>query len=133
MKINAVCKTPDPEGRRKVLQAIYDKHGTYEKCAKSCKVSKHTFWDWCVRYDVRTVPEYKKERPEMVGTRGPSTDWGAIKRRMGYVSLKALITYCRKHYTYKEAADKLTVSTRTYYNVLKYYGMINDESQHYRG
>ncbi len=125
MKINEVCKTPDPEGRRNVIQAIYDKHGTYEKCAKSCGVGRHTFWGWCVKYGVKTNTEYRKVRPELSGKRGPYTDWDGIKKRMGYINLKALLTYCKQHYTYLKAADQLGVSTRTYYKALKGHGLIN--------
>lgn len=124
MKINKICKTPDPEGRRLALQAIYDKYGTYEKCAKKCGVVKDTFWAWCRRYGVQVNAEYRKERPYLKGKRGPSVDWDSIKKRMGYVNLKSMLSHCKLKYTYVQAAKLLGVSTQAYYAILKDHGLV---------
>lgn len=104
MKINAICKTPDPEGRRKVLQAIYNRCGSVEKAARKCQVDKGTFSRWCTKYGVKTDRTRKTSRV---------IDWNGMAEYKGFSSVGKMIRYYLDNYHYSEIYIALGVSYPT--------------------
>ena len=123
-KIYGVCGTRDPEEISKKLKEIYDESGCKTRAAKKMGISKFTLYQWYKKYNVDVPTEYPKTRPDTRGKRGYTVDLNAIKSRLGYDSLKSMLTYCDNQYTYIEAADVLGISTSTYKKLRKDYGFI---------
>jgi len=118
MKINAICKTPDPEERRKVLQALYDKYGTVTKCAKALNVEIATFSRWGKKYGVK-VDRKKTPRKHIKKHKETYIDWKSLANYAGYENVKSFLEYYLKHYGItQKAASLIGVALVTYRKAL---------------
>jgi transposase len=123
-KIYGVCGTRDPEEIAKKLKEIYYKVGSKDKAAKKMGISKMTLYQWYAKYKVDVPPEYPKTRPHTRVKRGYYVDLNAVKNRLGYKSLRRMLTFCDNKYTYLQAAEVLGISTGTYRKLRREYGFI---------
>ena len=126
MKINAVCKTPDPEGRRKVLQAIYDKHRTLKKAGKACGVDEGTFCRWCKRYGVETKSRGYKRNVLVKGNSGDSIDWEGMAEYLGFKHPRDMLKYYTTNYSNADALKELGVTSPSYWRAIKAVGIKNN-------
>ena len=123
MKINAICKTPDPDERKQILQSLYDECGTVTGAAKKAKVTPATFCIWCSKYGVETKGKgnFNRKKNKTRGQR--PVDWVEIAEYHGYTNIRSLLMYFHRHYNIRQASLALGVHRPTYKNALIKHGI----------
>ena len=115
MRLNEICRTPDPEERTRILQSLYDKHKTVTRCAQKLGAEIATVSRWFIKYNVQ---KKHVNRSKVDSTPIPWTEYAELE---GYLSVRDMMADYAERYSITEGAIRLGVSTTTLSQKIKSY------------
>ena len=115
MKINTVCKTPDPEGRRKVLQGIYNKYGTIRRVSVVLKVQPKTVCTWFKKYGVKVSNKGRADNDTI--------PWKDMADYCGHLSVYDMLRTYADYYSITDASTELGISNTSLSKKMRRYNI----------